>query len=110
MKVDSLRSVPAILILNWIGIPMLSIWVLIKEGIIKTVLYLISWWVIDTLWDKLSDFLILCVGKIGSNAQEEIQFGSSEEIPIRVVFMMVTQVLINLVLPWFIAGYFLHWF
>lgn len=110
MKMESVSKLPAIQIINWVGVPILVIWIAVKVSVISAILFIILWLVIDKLWDILTDFLLNAVASIDDSKNEKTYMSQSENIPNKMSGMMIIDVLITVAIPWFIAGIFLKWY
>ncbi len=110
MKMSSLRASQSILLINWLIIPALGILIWVKKGVISAVLFVIIWLIVDKIWDWLTGLLISGVGRIGASEREGWEMEMSGEVPGRMVFTMIIDLLGTFLLPWFIAALFLGWF
>ena len=100
-----------ILLINWVVIPALGIWIWITSGFFNAVLFVIICLVADKIWDWLTGLLIIGAGRIGGGGHEGIQMQISEsEVPGRVAFMMIVDLLGTLILPWIVTGFFFGWY
>ena len=107
MKINSLLRTQKILLINWVVVPALGIWIWIKNGFFNVILFVIIWLVADKIWDWLTGLLITGAGRIGASEHEALQMEISGEVPVRMAFMMIVDLLGTFMLPWFVAGFFL---
>ncbi len=110
MKMSSLQATQSILVVNWVIAPALGIWIWVKGGFFSAVLFVIIWLIADKIWDWLTGLLIAGAGRIKASEHEAFQMEISGEVPGRMAFMMIVDLLGTFILPWVVAGFFLGWF
>ena len=110
MKMSSLQATQRILLINWVIAPSLGIWIWVKSAFFSAVLFIIIWLIADKVWDWLTGLLIAGAGRIKASEHEAFQMEISGEVPGRMAFMMIVDLLGTFVLPWIVAGFFLSWF
>jgi len=110
MKMSSLQATQKILLINWVIAPALGIWIWVKSGLFSAVLFVIIWLIADKVWDWLTGILIAGAGRIKASEHETFQMEISGEVPGRMAFMMIVDLLGTFLLPWVVAGFFLSWF
>ena len=110
MRMSSLLTTPRILLINWFIAPALGIWIWVSNGFFMAVLFVAIWLTADKVWDWLTGLLIAGAGRIGASEQEASQMEISGEVPERMAFMMIVDLLGTFILPWVVAGFFLGWF
>lgn len=110
MRMSSLLSTQRILLINWIIAPALGIWILIDSGFLRAASFVIVWLISDKVWDWLTGLMISRAGRIGANERDLSQTKISDEVPQRMAFMMIVDLLGTFMLPWIVAGFFLGWF
>ncbi len=110
MRMSFLLATQRILLINWIIAPALGIWIWIKSGFFIAALFVVIWLVADKVWDWLTGLLIARAGRIGANEHEASQIVISGEVPERMAFMMIIDLLGTFILPWLVASFFLCWF
>jgi len=110
MKMSSLLATQHVLLINWVIVPVLGIWIWVKNRLFSAVLFVIIWLIADKVWDWLTGLLIAGAGRIRASEHEAFQMEISGEVPGRMAFMMIVDLLGTFILPWVIAGFFLGWF
>ncbi|MEW5994058.1 MAG: hypothetical protein AB1744_06645 [Candidatus Zixiibacteriota bacterium] len=110
MKMSSLQATQRILLINWVIVPALGIWIWVKSGLFSAVLFVIIWLIADKVWDWLTGLLIAGAGRIKASEHEAFQMEISGEVPGRMAFMMIVDLLGTFILPWVVAGFFLGGF
>jgi len=100
MKMSSLQATQRILLINWIIAPALGIWIWVKIGFFSAVLFVIVWLIADKIWDWVTGLLIAGAALIKASEHEAFQIEISGEVPGRMVFMMIVDLLGTFVLPW----------
>jgi hypothetical protein len=107
---SNLLAAQRILLINWVIVPAIGIWIWIDSGFIRTAFFIIIWLISDKVWDWLTGLMISGVARIGANVYEASQMKTSGEVPQRMAFMMILDLLGTFLLPWVVAGFFLGWF
>jgi uncharacterized membrane protein len=110
MRMSGLLVTQRILLINWVIAPALCIWIWIDSGFFRAASFVIIWLISDNVWDWLTGLMINRVGRIGANEHEASQMKISGEVPQRMAFMMIVDLLGTFMLPWVVAGFFLGWF
>jgi len=110
MRMSSLLATQRILLINWFIAPALGIWIWVNSGFFMAALFVVIWLIADKVWDWLTGLMITGAGRIGANEHEASQMEISGEVPERMAFMMIVDLLGTFILPWVIAGFFLGWF
>jgi hypothetical protein len=110
MRMSSLLATPRILLINWFIAPALGIWIWVSSGFFMAVLFVAIWLIADKAWDWLTGLMITGAGRIGASEHEASQMEISGEVPERMAFMMIVDLLGTFILPWVVAGFFLGWF
>lgn len=109
MRMKSLLAAQRILLINWVVVPVLGIWIWIKSGFFIVALFVVIWLIADKIWDWLTGFLIAGAGQIGASEQEASHMAISGEVPERIAFMMIIDLLGTFLLPWVFASLLLGW-
>jgi hypothetical protein len=110
MRISGLLATQRILLINYVIAPALGIWIWIKNGFFIAALFVVIWLIADKAWDWLTGLMITGAGRIGANEHEASQMEISGEVPERMAFMMIVDLLGTFLLPWVVAGFFLVWF
>jgi uncharacterized membrane protein len=110
MKMRNLKATQSILLINWVIAPALGIWIWVESGFFSAASFVIIWLIADKVLDWLTGLMIAGAGRIGASEHEAFQIAISDEIPKRMAFMMILDLLGTFVLPWIVAGFFLGWF
>jgi len=107
---EGLKKLNLLLLVNWIGVPVLTILVFLKTGFLSGVAFFLIWSLIaDPVWDRLTGFLI----KRSFALSDEGQLFESQmagEVPLLPATLMMIDFLGTLALPWIVASFFLDWF
>lgn len=109
MKMSSLQATQSILLINWFIAPALGIWIWVKSGFFSAVVFVVIWLIADKVWDWLTGLLIAGAGRIKASEHEAFEMEISGEVPGRMAFMMIVDLLGTFILPWVVAGFFLGW-
>lgn len=106
MNRNTLLATQKILFINWVIAPALSIWIWIGKGFISAIFFFVVWLIADKIWDSLASFLITLIGRAGASDDEAFQMAMSDEVPMRVAYMMLIDLSGTFFLPWIVAGFF----
>lgn len=113
MRMRTLQLLQSILLIEWIIVPILGIYIWIKIGFLSAVLFIIIWLIVDKVWDWISGLTIARIGKIEEgrmSEQEALYKATAGEVPERMAFMMIVDLLVTLLIPWLVGGFFIGWF
>lgn len=72
-------------------------------------MFVIIWLIADKVWDWLTGLLIAGASQTKVSEHEAFQMKISGEVPGRMAFMMIVDLLGTFLLPWVVAGFFLGW-
>jgi len=113
MKMSTLQATQSILLIQWVIVPALGIWIWVKSGFFMAVLFIIIWLIVDKVWDWLTGLLIAGAGRIEEakvSERDALARVTSGEVPGRMAFMMIVDLLGTFLIPWVVGGFFLGWF
>ncbi len=109
MKMSSLKATQSILLINWFIAPALGIWIWVKSGLFSAAIFVVIWLIADKVWDWVTGLLIAGAGRIKASEDEAFEMEISGEVPGRMAFIMIVDLLGTFILPWVVSGFFLGW-
>ena len=102
-------SFQKLLLFNWLIAPALCLIVMFRVGFVRAVLFFVLWLIADWAWCKLTSMALHAAsGSLGD--YQQFKASMYGEIPFRMVFVMIVDVLGHLAVPWLVAGYLLGWY
>jgi predicted Na+-dependent transporter len=113
MKMSTLQATQSILLIQWVIVPALGIWIWVKSSFLSALLFVIIWLIVDKVWDWLTGLLIAGAGRIEEgkvSEREALERVTSGDVPGRMAFMMIVDLLGTFLTPWVVGGFFLGWF